>query len=670
MTMRLSSKVLQNKITVLSNPNSHSAFEELERSVYNALQTYSNVQRGSGQCSKASTSLFEKAREIVLEYLQLDKSQYVVIFCSPHRAEILKAELLSSSFQILSSQDIGLPIGLRIMVVKKSALPKGVPSQTGGGMIKLVSPNSLVLADVPERFEAGTPSIINAITFAKALQIMKILGTDIFKVNDRRPETTTAKKILFQDNFLEYSGRKILVRLRKCFIDRDLSVPVLEGERQYTNLDNAASTPTLLPIWNAVCQTWKQSQRVQKNIIPEVKEICAKFFNASLNDYDLIFCSNTTEAINIAVQNLECNFVKDIEPVILNTFLEHHSNELPWRYSSKISLIRLAADDEGFINLNRLEHILQQYNQKGLFGKKRILIVAVCGASNVLGSFNDIRTIARITHKYNAHILVDGAQLVAHRKISMSEDEIDYLAFSGHKMYAPFGSGALIIKKELLNFQSDKIAKIKASGEENIIGIAAMGKAITLLQRIGMDVIKDAENTLTRHALQSLSKIPGVKIFGVQDPNSDRFRNKGGIIVFSMKNVPHNLVSKELAEIGGIGVRTGCFCAHLITKQVMRIHPLRSFAATVLLKLLPWELTEALPGLVRVSFGLGNDEFDVDHLIKTLQKIAATPRSFINKAIASTFNGTLFLSHTSVQKHIDEFLKIRIQKVYSLSLDR
>ncbi|MFC2138254.1 aminotransferase class V-fold PLP-dependent enzyme [Bacteroidota bacterium] len=649
------------------NGSSH-IFNELERGVHSALKTYSNVERGSGHYSQVTTALYEKARIIVLDHMKLDKKEYVVIFCTPYRAGNLKKQITSENFHIISSKDIGLSIGIIALAVKKKKLPKGIPSQTGGGMIKLVSPRSLVLADVPERFEAGTPGIINIITFTKALQLIDIYGENAFRESIENTENSTAAKILYLDNLLDYTRRELLMALRRSMLDRYVRIPIEDGHVKYTNLDNGASTPPFSPVWETVRQTWKQTGYIKNHIVSNVKEICAGFLSAPNNLYETIFCSNTTEAINIAAQNLELEFIHDSEPVILNTLLEHHSNELPWRYMPNTSLIRLAVDNNGFVNMDELEQILNEYNHEHRYGKKRIRIVAISGASNVLGSFNDIRSIAQITHKYNARILVDGAQLVAHRKISMEEDGIDYLAFSGHKMYAPFGSGVLLVKKELVNFYPNELEKIKSSGEENVIGIAAIGKAINLLQRIGMDVIKEEERKLTSYALQGLSKIPGIIIFGIQDSNSLQFSNKGGIVIFSLKKVPHNLVAKELAENGGIGVRTGCFCAHLIVKHLMKIHPLRGFAAEVFLKLFPELPTSILPGVVRISIGLENDEQDIDHFLEILREIANAPRSLINRFIASIYNGTLLLPHTRTQKQMEEFTKTIIDKVYSNKL--
>ena len=114
--------------------------------------------------------------------------------------------------------------------------------------------------------------------------------------------------------------------------------------------------------------------------------------------------------------------------------------------------MRLNVDDEGFIDLKELETLLSAYNQENRHGDKRIRLVAVSGASNVLGIFNDLAEISRLVHQYGAHLLVDGAQMVAHRKVDMAALDLDYLVFSAHKVYAPFGSGVLAARKGLLKF--------------------------------------------------------------------------------------------------------------------------------------------------------------------------------------------------------------------------
>ena len=162
------------------------AFAELERGVQAALETYSNVHRGSGHNSLVSTHLYEQARDIVLEYLGLSKDKYAVIFCTPRRAELIKALLKPKSYQIVSSQDIGLPLGVRALVVERKALPRGVPFQTGGGTARLVSPGWVIWAKAPDKFEAGTPAIVNVIAFARALRLIQHFGKDAFQRCGRR----------------------------------------------------------------------------------------------------------------------------------------------------------------------------------------------------------------------------------------------------------------------------------------------------------------------------------------------------------------------------------------------------------------------------------------------------------------------------------------------------
>jgi len=655
------------------------AFAELERGVHAALETYSNVHRGRGHHSMVSTHLFEQARDIVLEYLGLGKDEYMVIFCTARRAETLKAQLEPGSYQSLSSQDIGLPLGVRALAVESKALPRGTPFQTGGGTAKLVSPGWTVWADAPDKFEAGTPAIVNVIAFAKALRLIQYLGNNVFQDagDHARDGRLTAAGILYRDELLEYSGRELLDELRQTLIGRSVRVPTAEGARPYINLDNGASTPTFTPMWDAVCRTWRQPRQVQREIVREVKSICAGFLGAPLTDYDVIFTSNTTEALNLVAESmgsLETPKVsqtfrvltRNEESIVLNTLLEHNSNELPWRTVHGVSLLRLPVDAEGFVDLNELEALLRDYNQNGKHGKKRIKLVAVSGASNVLGVFNDLAAISRIVHRYGAHLLVDAAQLVAHRKVEMERCGIDYLAFSAHKVYAPFGSGALVVRKGLLNFGRAELERIASSGEENVGGIAALGKALVLLQRIGLDVVQEEEQALTRRALRGLAQISGLKIYGIQDPDSPRFAQKGGVIVFSLKDVPHNLATQELAEQGGIGVRDGCHCAHLLVKRLLKIHPLRARMADLGLILFPQFTSVVLPGLVRVSLGIENDKEDVDTLIRVLGKIVRQPRAWVDRLLASMHNGTPFLPQTDVQQQMDDFVRTAAQRVYSL----
>ncbi|MEW5959618.1 MAG: aminotransferase class V-fold PLP-dependent enzyme [Chloroflexota bacterium] len=636
------------------------ALAELKRGVHAALETYANVHRGSGHNSMVSTHLFEQARDIVLEYLGLNKDKYVVIFCTPRRAEALKAQLEPESYQSMSSQDIGLPLGVRALAVDRKALPGGAPFQTGGGTARLVSPGWVIWAKAPDKFEAGTPAIINVIAFARALRLIQDFGNGAFQ--GTAAEKLAATEILYHDELEKYSGRELLAELKQTLIGRSVRVPTVAGARPYINLDNGASTPTFTPIWNAVWQTWRQPRPVQQEIIDEVKSICARVLGASLAAYEVIFTSNTTEAINLTAESLRHESEPGIESVVLNTLLEHNSNELPWRMIPGFSLIRLPVDAEGFVDLNELETLLCAYNQQGQHGKKRIKLVAVSGASNVLGVFNNLAGISRIVHRYGARLLVDAAQLVAHRQVEMEGCGIDYLAFSAHKVYAPFGSGVLLARKGLLKFSPAELELIQSSGEENVGGIAALGKALVLLQRIGLDVIQEEEQALTGQALRGLAHIPGLTIYGIKDPDSPRFAQKGGVIVFGLKNLMPNRVAKELAERGGIGVRYGCHCAHLLIKRLLNIHPLLERFQGLILILFPQIV---LPGLVRVSLGLENSAEEVDTLIHVLGQIARQPRAGVDRRLASTHNGTPLLPQTNVKQQMDDFARAAAQRVYT-----
>ncbi|MCP4541365.1 MAG: aminotransferase class V-fold PLP-dependent enzyme [Chloroflexi bacterium] len=631
-------------------------FTELERGVHAALETYSNVHRGSGHNSMVSTHLFEQARDIVLEYLELNgglvhRDKYVVVFCTPRRAEALKAQLEPKSYKSVSSQDIGLSLGMRALAVNSKALPKGIPFQPGGGTARLVSPGWVVWAKAPDKFEAGTPAIVNVIAFAKALRLLQHFGNGAFQ--DAAAEKIAAAEILYHDELEEYAGQELLDELKQTLIGRGVRVPTVEGARPFINLDNGASTPTFTPIWNAVCQTWRQPRQVQQKIIHEVKSICAEVLGAPLAAYDVIFTSNTTEAINLTAESLRNESEPGIESVVLNTFLEHNSNELPWRMAG-FSLIRLPVDAEGFVNLDELETHLRAYNQEGQHGRKRIKLVAVSGGSNVLGVFNDLAEISRIVHRYGARLLVDAAQLVAHRKVEMEACGIDYLAFSAHKAYAPFGSGVLLVRKGLLHFTPAELELIQSSGEENVVGITALGKALVLLQRIGLDVIQEEEQALTGRALRGLAQIPGLTIYGTKDPDSARFAQKGGVIVFDLKGFMANRVAQELAERGGIGVRYGCHCAHLLIKRMLNIHPLQKLLQGLIVTLFP---QISLPGLTRVSLGIENSAEDIDTLLHVLGKIARQPRTGMDNPFTST--------QTDIQKQMDDFARAVAERVYT-----
>jgi selenocysteine lyase/cysteine desulfurase len=642
----------------MTPPKKTDSIPELEIGIYAALETYSNVHRGSGHNSMVSTHLYEQARRIVLEYLGLNKKKYTVIFSTSWRAEALKAQLNPKSYRILSGRDTNLSLGVTALAVKRKALPKGPPFQTGGGTARLVSKEWEIWAGAPDRFEAGTPAIINVIAFARALRMIQQSGKDIFL--DPAAEKMGAGEILYHDELEAFAGKELLDKLRTTLIGHGMPVPTMEGIKPFTNLDNSASTPTFTPVWNAFRQTLHQPEKIKQEIIHETRAICEKSLNAAPASYEVIFTSNATEAINLVAESLSHESKEGTEPVVINTLLEHSSNDLPWRMLPGYSLIRLYVDDEGFMDLNELEKLLSDYNQSGQHGKKRIKLVAVSGASNVLGVCNSMEEISRIVHSYGASLLVDAAQLIAHRKVDMEACGIDFLAFSAHKVYAPFGCGVLVARKGLLSFSPEEFELIRSSGEENAGGIAALGKSLLLLQRIGMDLICQEEHTLTGRMMRGMARIPGLKIYGIKEPDSPRFSPKIGVIAFTLGKMMSNVTANKLAFQSGIGVRYGCHCAHIIVKRILKVPPFLERFQKLIQTLFP---KLRLPGVARVSLGLGNNEEDVDNLIRALSKIAENNSQA--KKLHPVNNGTTMPSKARVKKQINDFIHAAAIKVYS-----
>ncbi|MFW5996314.1 MAG: aminotransferase class V-fold PLP-dependent enzyme, partial [Halanaerobiaceae bacterium] len=230
--------------------------------------------------------------------------------------------------------------------------------------------------------------------------------------------------------------------LRQYIAGTETRVPLKNGKKtKYINFDNAATTPPLktvlkkiknfAPWYSSIHRGKGYKSRLSSEKYEMAREIIANFLGADSKEYDIIFVKNTTAAINKLAWRLQ-----DIHPkkdIVLTTEMEHHSNDLPWR--KKYRLIHIRTNKYGRLDLGDLESKLIKY-------KNRVKLVTVTGASNITGYINPIYKIAGLAHSYGALIMVDGAQLVPHRNINLHPgkgDQIDFLAFSGHKMYAPFG---------------------------------------------------------------------------------------------------------------------------------------------------------------------------------------------------------------------------------------
>ncbi|MGY0374959.1 aminotransferase class V-fold PLP-dependent enzyme [Clostridium sp. JNZ J1-5] len=427
---------------------------------------------------------------------------------------------------------------------------------------------------------------------------------------------------------------------RKLVVGVNTKVPLIDGKYgQAINFDNAATTPPFvtvveevvkfLSLYSSVHRGFGYKSQLSTKLYEDSRNIVAKFVNADTRHNSVIFVKNTTEAINKLSNMLYSKYKDDI---ILSTDMEHHSNDLPWR---KYTIDYVSVDQCGRLSLEDLELKLDRYNGK-------VKLVTITGASNITGYRNPIHEAAKLAHKYGAKILVDGAQLVPHAVVDMkpmdSDEHIDYLAFSAHKMYAPFGVGVLIVpKKDFEDIPPDysgggtvdivthdyikwlEPPQKDEAGSPNAIGVIALSTAIEILNSIGMDNVEKYENRLTQYALKALNQIPDIKIYcdGMDT------RQRIGTIAFNISGIKHEIVAKILSYESGISVRNGCFCAQPYVQKLLRM---TSEEVEERIKSGSHE-----PGMVRVSFGIYNTKPEVDVLVSTLKKIALNKQSYIAK---------------------------------------
>jgi cysteine desulfurase / selenocysteine lyase len=426
--------------------------------------------------------------------------------------------------------------------------------------------------------------------------------------------------------------------LRDRIVGIDQKVPLLDGSMQpYINLDNAASTPVLRDVLETVNQfmNWYSSvhrgsgfkSRVATQAYEDARSIVARFVGASPDEHIVIFGKNTSEAIN----KLSFRLPFGPDDIVLVSQMEHHSNDLPWRARAKV--VHIDVDASGRLDIAHFEELLARH-------AGRVRLVAITGASNVTGYMPDIHSLAKMAHAAGAQILVDCAQLAPHRSVDMGHladpGHLDYVTISAHKMYAPFGTGALIARRDTfdqgepeyrgggtIDFVSlDSITWADApdrdeAGTPNVVGAVALAAAIIALNDIGMDRIASHEAELTSYALDRMAEIDGMQIYGDADPL--RASQQLGVIAFNLTKHPHALVAAILGTEFGIGVRNGCFCAHpyLINLLGMRgdeVQLVRSGMAD--------GNRSAMPGMVRASFGMYNSIADVDSLVRAVGRIS------------------------------------------------
>ncbi|HBM79490.1 MAG: aminotransferase class V-fold PLP-dependent enzyme [Clostridiales bacterium] len=421
-------------------------------------------------------------------------------------------------------------------------------------------------------------------------------------------------------------------KFRNIVVGIDTMVPIAGGRfTKAINFDNAATTPPFTTVLHEIINfaPWYSSvhrgtgfkSMVSSDEFERARSVVLKFVNADSDSDTVIFVKNTTEALNKLSYRL-CQ--DDRECVILSTDMEHHSNDLPWRGKFKVDYIN--TDSFGMLDMNDLERKLKKYGG-------RVKLVTVAGASNVTGYINPIYKIASIAHHYDALLCVDGAQLVPHVSVDMhprhAGEDIDFLAFSAHKMYAPFGAGVLIGPKHIFqkgepDYVGGGTVKVvthntvlwddpphnEEAGTPNLMGIVALCEAIKTLNMIGMDRIHEYETSITRYTLERLKVIPGVKVYGDISGRCKRV----GVIPFNIEGMHHSKVAEILSHEAGIAVRDGCFCAQPYVQKLLNTKD-----EEIQKYLKDPDMLRA--GMVRISFGFYNNVREIDVFLDMLRKI-------------------------------------------------
>ncbi|HUI63988.1 MAG TPA: aminotransferase class V-fold PLP-dependent enzyme [Bacteroidota bacterium] len=424
--------------------------------------------------------------------------------------------------------------------------------------------------------------------------------------------------------------------LRGDIVGIETQVPLLDGsERPYVYLDNAASTPAFgfvlkavtefLPWYSGVHRGTGFKSLLATEVFDAAHEAVGSFVGADRGTATVIFTKNTTECIN----KLSSRMAFTPTDVVVTTMIEHHSNDLPWRKHARVIHVGITAD--GHPDLALLKATIAR--EKG-----NVKLVAVSGASNITGICLPVHEIARWAHEAGAFLFVDAAQLAPHRTIDMLPPQdpahIDFLALSAHKLYAPFGTGALVGPRSFFAEGDpdavgggvvdvvtldravwNKPPHKEEAGSPNVIGGVALAASLRVLCTIGMDRIAAHEQELLSYGYGKLKKIRNIRLYGP----TERLENKVGVMAFNIEGMHHSLVAAILGTEGGIGVRDGCFCAHPYVKELLHVgaDEDRKFTAEVLSG-----DKSHMPGMVRASLGCYNTQEDIDAMIEMLDRVS------------------------------------------------
>ena len=330
-----------------------------------------------------------------------------------------------------------------------------------------------------------------------------------------------------------------------------------------------------------------------------VRDKVQKYINAPSRK-EIVFTKGTTESINLVASSFCEKYLNRGDEIIVSE-MEHHSNIVPWQMAAGrkgANVVKLPFNDNGILEIEKLPELISS--------KTKLLTVA--HVSNVLGTINPIPEIIAIAHQKNIPVFVDGAQASPHIKIDVQKLDVDFYAFSAHKMYGPNGVGVLYGKEKWLDeippYQGggEMISEVSfegttfnelpykfEAGTPNISSVVAFGAAFDLLNEIGLDNIFDWEHELLQYATTKLKKIDGLKIYG-ETPE------KSGVISFNIKGV-HSYDLGTLIDKMGIAVRTGHLCADTVMQHYQ------------------------IQGCVRISFALYNTKEEIDMFLEALKKV-------------------------------------------------
>jgi selenocysteine lyase/cysteine desulfurase len=418
-----------------------------------------------------------------------------------------------------------------------------------------------------------------------------------------------------------------------------LPVPCLDGtERPYRDLDCAASTPAtaavaarvaeFLPWYSSVHRGAGYKSRVATAAYEEARQRVLRFSGRAVGGGDVaILCRNTTEALNHLAYRLPFG----AGDVVVTTVVEHHANLLPWARVADRRYVECGRD--GTFGVDEVAAALDDATREG----RRPALLAVTGASNVTGWLPPVEAICEAAHQRGVPVVLDAAQLAPHRPLPPGPD---YLAFSGHKLYAPFGAGALVGPRRAFTEGDPFLAgggavdlvdideviwseppEREEAGSPNVIGAVAFGAAMAELTAIGWPALVAHEARLAGRLRRGLSAIDGVRLLGPpvhRGPEGDT--ETLAVAAFTVTGLHHALVAARLSAEWGIGVRHGCFCAH---PYLLRLLGLGSGAVADARRQVLAGDRRHIPGAVRASCGLGTTEADVDALLVAVAELAA-----------------------------------------------